>query len=116
MNSGRTYFSFVLIAFYLFFPGNGLGYVNHLFHDNGLPEIECLCCSETKEHTEQPSGGHGDDSGMQDSGCACASHIPLEQCTPVHTLDVSRLPLFEKMQFPPHMYYPIFVPPRNLAA
>jgi hypothetical protein len=81
MKSGKTFFCIVLTAIYLFFPGNGLAFVNHILHDRGLPDIDCPFCSQDKRQAGYRMTGDDDDSGAQNVGCACISHIPLKLFT-----------------------------------
>lgn len=116
MKSGKTFLCIFLTAIYFFFPGNALAFVNHIFHDKGLPEIDCLCCSETEQHAEHPLNDRGDDAGTQNLDCTCSSHIPLNRTPLEHNQTVTSIPLCEPLFSFPEMYYPIFVPPQNLTA
>jgi hypothetical protein len=115
MKSGRTFICIVLAAFYLFFPGNGLAFVNHIFHDRGLPEIDCPCCGQTEQHAH-PLTGTDDDSDAPNMACACISHIPLKRYALESDRSVVRIPLCEPPYFLTEMYYPIFIPPKIPAA
>jgi len=117
MNSYRTYLGLLLIAFYLIFPGNGLAFVNHIFHDRGLPEIDCPCRGETERHAAHPlDGNEDDDAGTRAMECACSSHIPLTNDLPEHDRISARVPIGKPLNFPAEIYLPIFVPPQNPAA
>jgi hypothetical protein len=116
MKSGKTFICIVLTAIYLFFPGNGLAFVNHIFHDKGLPEIDCPCCSKTERHTENPLSGHNDECGAQNMGCACISHIPLTRYSLESDQNAVLLPLRDPLYFLTEMYYPIFIPPKIFTA
>jgi hypothetical protein len=116
MKSGKTFICIVLTAIYLLFPGNGLAFVNHILHDRGLPEIDCPCCNQTERETGHPLTGHDDDSGAQNMGCTCISHIPLNHYSLECEQNVAGFPLCEPLYSLSEMYYPIFIPPKILAA
>lgn len=113
MKLGKTFLCVFLMSLYLFFPGNGLAFVNHMFHDRGLPEIECTCDSETERHAGHPLSDHNDQSSIPDTDCPCANHLPIHRPTLVHSVIFSRLSFLEKVNFVPELYYPIIVPPQN---
>jgi hypothetical protein len=115
MNTGKTFLGLILIALYLFFPGNGLALANHLFHDRGLPLIECPCCAETGENsTDNPLNENGGEIDIFEQGCNCSSHIPSRALTPEYSNDFACLLPGEAQQLYPKVYIPIFVPPQNL--
>jgi hypothetical protein len=116
MKSGKTFAGLILIAFYIFFPGNGLALANHLFHDWGLPLIECPCCTGTeKNSTDNPLTENGDESDIFEHGCNCSSHLPSGALTPESSNDFACLLPGEAPPLYPMVYISIFVPPQNLA-
>jgi len=115
MKTGKTFLGLILIAIYLFFPGNGLALANHLFHDRGLPLIECSCCAETGgKSTDNPLTENGGESDIFEHGCNCSSHIPSGAQTPQYSNYFACLLPGEAPQSYPKVYIPIFVPPQNL--
>lgn len=116
MKSGNTFLSIFVMALYLFFPGNGLVFANHHFHDRGLPEIDCPCCGETAQHAGHPGDGGVDDGCVHASDCACSSHIPLSRTPLEYDRIAVRVPFREPLFSITEVYYPIFVPPRTPAA
>ncbi|MRR06126.1 MAG: hypothetical protein EG828_04155 [Deltaproteobacteria bacterium] len=116
MKSGKTFFCIVLTAFYLLFPGNGLAFVNHILHDRGLQEIDCPCCSENERQAGHPMNGDDENSCVQNIGCACISHIPINNYPLESDQNIAGFPLCEPLFFLSEMYYPIFIPPKILGA
>jgi hypothetical protein len=116
MKSGKTFICIVLTAIYLLFPGNGLAFVNHILHDRGLPEIDCPCCSQNERQAGYPANGDDDNSGAQNMSCSCISHLPLNNYSLESDQNVAGFPLREPLYFLSEMYYPIFIPPKILAA
>lgn len=116
MKSGKTLFGVLLIAFYLFFPGNGLALANHFFQDRGLPLIECPCCAETAKNTTDYSFPEsGDESDIFEHACNCSCHLPSATQTLVSFKDFACLLPGEAQQLYQEVYFPIFVPPQNLS-
>lgn len=114
MKLGKTFLCIILTSLYLFFPGNGLAFVNHLFHDKGLPEIECTCDSETEQHAGHPLDDHDDRPGIPDTHCSCANHMPKNTSALEYKAVICNVSFFEKVRSVPELYYPILVPPQNL--
>jgi len=110
----KTFICILLTSLYLFFPGNGLAFVNHIFHDRGLPEIECTCDSQTERHADYPQSDHGDQSIISDTDCPCANHLPRNASAFEHSVSIGSTSFSEKVRFVPEVYYPIIVPPQNL--
>jgi hypothetical protein len=114
MKPAKTILCIFLTALYLFFPGSGLAFVNHILHDRGLPEIECTCDSQTQQHANYPLSDHGDHSSISDTDCPCANHIPINRSALEHDVFPVCVSFFEKTHFVPEVYYPIIVPPHIL--
>ena len=115
MDQGKIFLGIILIAFYLFSPGNGLAFANHFFHDRGLPVIECSCFTEAdKKSRDNPLSEDGAEGDIFDHGCNCSSHIPSVALTPQSAHDLASLLQGGALQLYPNVYIPIFVPPQNL--
>lgn len=110
----KTFLCILLTSLYLFFPGNGLAFVNHIFHDKGLPEIECTCDSQTERHADHPQSDHDDRSSNSDTDCPCANHMPKNTNALEYIVSIGNMSFFEKVRSVPEVYYPIIVPPQNL--
>jgi hypothetical protein len=115
MKTGKKISALLLIAFYLFFPGNGLALANELLHDRGLPVIACSCFTGTEKNANgHPLTGNAVEGEIFESGCACSSHLTAGVRTPEFSNYVASLLSSEYPQRYPEVYIPIFVPPQKL--
>jgi hypothetical protein len=115
MKSCKAFLGLILMAVYIFNPGNVLAFANHVFHDKGLPIVECLCCTETeKNSTHNPLSENGDESDLYEHDCNCSSHLPSVALTLTSSNEFACLLPGETTQLYPMVYIPIFVPPQNL--
>jgi hypothetical protein len=115
MKSERKIFSAILIALYLIFPGNGLAFANHFFHDRGLPVIDCSCCTEKEKNTTDHSfPGSEDVNDTLEHACSCACHLPSRVLSAISPDVFSMLLPGDAQKYCPEIYLPIFVPPQNL--
>ncbi|MRR05959.1 MAG: hypothetical protein EG828_03295 [Deltaproteobacteria bacterium] len=115
MKSVKSFFSVILIVFYLFFPGSGLALANHYFHERGLPVIDCSCCTETEKNSaDHPLPGSGDRNDFLEHACSCGCHLPSRVHNPIFPNALTALLPGDAQKFYPDIYLPIFVPPQNL--
>jgi hypothetical protein len=114
MKSGKSFLCIFLLAIYILFPGDGLAFVNHVFHEKGLPEIDCPCCSENERQSGHPLDEKDDSSNVLDLDCPCLSYLPINSNAFEHCLLTATMQLSEKVHCIPEVYYPIIVPPQNL--
>ena len=114
MKSGKSFLCIFLLSIYILFPGDGLAFVNHVFHEKGLPEIDCPCCSENERQSGHPLDENDDSSNVLDLDCPCLSYLPVNSNAFEHCLLTATMQLSEKVHCIPEVYYPIIVPPQNL--
>ncbi len=115
MKSCKTYLGILMIVLYLFFPVTGLAFINHYLQDKGYSPVECSCCMAAGDQDiDTPFSGDSEESDPVEHGCSCSSHLSTQHFHPVPSMVRASLSLYDASRALPEVYFPIFVPPRNL--